>query len=100
PRPPRSPLFPYTTLFRSTLAESRRQLPPARNRRYASAAGGLAVGEAAADAFGAGGGLGAERLGEDVDPQLFEQPGDLAHVVGYPDRKSTRLNSSHVKISY
>src|SRR5256885_7314162 len=57
-RPPRSTLFPYTTLFRSVLV--RRGRPP-RTRI-------------------------ARRL-----------PG---HCQGRPDRKSTRLNSSHLVISY
>src|SRR5947199_5157588 len=55
-RPPRSTLFPYTTLFRSLLAEDRR------------AVRGL------------------------HDQFRLEQPGR--------DRKSTRLNSSHLGISY
>src|SRR5436309_9791654 len=70
PRPPRSTLFPYTTLFRSRrqpavagpktrirtgLAELARRRKPRRSRRH-------------------------------PEPDL--------------DRKSTRLNSSHVKISY
>src|SRR5256885_10396230 len=58
-RPPRSTLFPYTTLFRSA---------------------------------------------ETVRPPVLEQIGDdvhhPAHLVGHQDRKSTRLNSSHLVISY
>src|SRR5437870_9073236 len=58
-RPPRSTLFPYTTLFRSL-------------------------------------GLGPVR-----DQQLHETAaGELVHDVARQDRKSTRLNSSHVAISY
>src|SRR5436309_6774853 len=66
PRPPRSTLFPYTTLFRS--------LP--------SGAVFEAKEEIAAK-IRAGGG---QDEGRDRS--------------GYSDRKSTRLNSSHVKISY
>src|SRR5258708_21299834 len=57
-RPPRSTLFPYTTLFRSLLE--------------------------------------ARQLG------LVEQPAELvvARHAPLPDRKSTRLNSSHQIISY
>src|SRR5690349_23699866 len=71
-RPPRSTLFPYTTLFRSIL-----------------------------------------HLGIDVDETLNEgaTPGEASllaaliavtkrPVVSVQDRKSTRLNSSHVEISY
>src|SRR5688572_32387042 len=71
-RPPRSTLFPYTTLFRSVHAD----LDP-RRRRQGSAGrpAGRAVREGAA---------GHARL-------LGEAGGD---------RKSTRLNSSHSQISY
>src|SRR3989442_2741567 len=78
-RPPRSTLFPYTTLFRSLLevdggaVERRRQLHRA------------LVG-AVADKNGARPGF-EQVLGR-----------ELAHFAG--DRKSTRLNSSHVRISY
>src|SRR2546422_5403889 len=77
-RPPRSTLFPYTTLFRSldALAELLDSLhvvlihPP-----------------------GPIGGVGRSGL-ERLDPLLdLEVPGDV-------DRKSTRLNSSHGYISY
>src|SRR5436305_5450225 len=70
-RPPRSTLFPYTTLFRSVPPHGRdralvrdarrRRGPPLRLRRPRRGAGDV------------------DRLG---------------------DRKSTRLNSSHVRISY
>src|SRR2546430_11130260 len=72
-RPPRSPLFPYTTLFRSRIHDRRwpaeassddssvRRLPLLRGQ-------GLSSGQPA--------------------------------LRGRPDRKSTRLNSSHSQISY
>src|SRR2546426_6751347 len=70
-RPPRSTLFPYTTLFRS-LRE-----PLAEGAREGGAPAGLLVLEVDVDAL----------------------PGrDLAHACR--DRKSTRLNSSHLVISY
>src|SRR5690242_21178272 len=59
-RPPRSTLFPYTTLFRSTLS---------------SYAGSKAV-------------------------ALFFYPYAFSGVCTRRDRKSTRLNSSHMSISY
>src|SRR5256885_8895385 len=65
-RPPRSTLFPYTTLFRSTLKEV----------------------------------LDAER-GEIQRLRALRKvdlPADAPE--GQPDRKSTRLNSSHLVISY
>src|SRR3712207_7608802 len=71
-RPPRSTLFPYTTLFRSVdLADRRNQIR----------------------APGA-------RLGV-LCPQLTVVPDQLVGLPGLPqDRKSTRLNSSHANISY
>src|SRR2546422_6432542 len=72
-RPPRSTLFPYTTLFRS------RALPaPARARRGAP-------------------------LREPLSPKAPRaRPAPLAElsVIEVQDRKSTRLNSSHGYISY
>src|SRR5207249_8053938 len=59
-RPPRSTLFPYTTLFRSHLGDDR-------------------------------------KVGRNDAPELV---GDALELSGHRDRKSTRLNSSHVSISY
>src|SRR2546429_6728160 len=70
-RPPRSTLFPYTTLFRSS---------------GSGRVGGQAA-EGAADHLGVGGGPERRQRGA-------QEPG----VPG--DRKSTRLNSSHGYISY
>src|SRR5256885_12121267 len=90
-RPPRSTLFPYTTLFRS------------RRERFEFALGARL--EPAR--FGARGGLGEARHERDRGgdgmvalPAHLVQVGDLP--VGEPlgDRKSTRLNSSHLVISY
>src|SRR2546426_4007303 len=69
-RPPRSTLFPYTTLFRSGAQRVRQLLglPGRPGRRPSDAAGGR---RGARDA-------------DDADE----------------DRKSTRLNSSHLVISY
>src|SRR3989442_3480002 len=77
-RPPRSTLFPYTTLFRSPGAEEAAQLFDGRldlRRR---------------DPVGAG-----VQPARDFDPTLPRQVVRLGQ-----DRKSTRLNSSHVRISY
>src|SRR3712207_7833130 len=89
-RPPRSTLFPYTTLFRSAHGalphEGRRQL-----------AGVVVEG---VDAGGAG--QPARRL----RPRVRLCPGQEVAVDGgaaaaqAQDRKSTRLNSSHANISY
>src|SRR5258705_3677380 len=75
-RPPRSTLFPYTTLFRSRRASSRRR--------------GSVPQSSGADPGPACYGLGGER------PTVT----DANLVLGRLDRKSTRLNSSHLGISY
>src|SRR5690349_23346468 len=86
-RPPRSTLFPYTTLFRSDLTADKEFKSPID-------ADGLAVGErgillAVCD------GVGGRRAGEVASTLALET---LASEM--EDRKSTRLNSSHVEISY
>src|SRR5947207_8623648 len=78
-RPPRSTLFPYTTLFRS------RVLRPGARAQGRRAGGG--------DPRGGRPGLGQEHRAR--EPRRLER---LPHPVG--DRKSTRLNSSHTVISY
>src|SRR2546426_1302536 len=71
-RPPRSTLFPYTTLFRSALAQCLNQL---------------------------------SGLASKVPVLTLHRPLQKAALEGdgagsRPDRKSTRLNSSHLVISY
>src|SRR5436305_8030851 len=82
-RPPTSPLFPYTTLFRSHTAQSRGD----RIRMCAFGFGHIPAGR------------------EHVFTRAHIEPG--ACMLGtrdapclVRDRKSTRLNSSHVRISY
>src|SRR3712207_7672579 len=88
-RPPRSTLFPYTTLFRSRGALARRRrrapVPPLRLRGRRAALLAVRDGVEAEHRE-----LAPRRLGARVAVPL-----DLA-----PDRKSTRLNSSHANISY
>src|SRR5258705_8252835 len=80
-RPPRSTLFPYTTLFRSHDAAADR-LDGAHELRVRQG-GRIHLKGDAGDA-----------------PQRFVVPRDLlGHLFGR-DRKSTRLNSSHLGISY
>src|SRR5256885_9240233 len=81
-RPPRSSLFPYTTLFRSS--QTRR---PFRKRQAEVPAHGF-VGTASRGWTGGGFWAGAAAAGV----------GDETRLSG--DRKSTRLNSSHLVISY
>src|SRR3989454_7714474 len=83
-RPPRSTLFPYTTLFRSLAAqrhglpgdgEPRVHLDERRLERQAAPVGGRAR-------------------------PVVQAPGEgVPQEIGL-DRKSTRLNSSHLVISY
>src|SRR3712207_9007721 len=89
-RPPRSTLFPYTTLFRSFLS-----------RRFRRRRLGLSVAAVAA-VLGAGHFLGWERITErlasfDLGSSSTAAVTNRGHV---QDRKSTRLNSSHANISY
>src|SRR3712207_7181011 len=74
-RPPRSTLFPYTTLFRSLVDR---------------------VGDHVADLVVGG------RDGSDTSDLLLARDllGLRADVLDRLDRKSTRLNSSHANISY
>src|SRR5690606_40380303 len=96
-RPPGASAFPSTTLFRSAytawLEERRSQaeitiLDPALRAMDRLAAGDL---EGAEAAF---------RQAIAADPQNAYLHGLVAQVLARQDRKSTRLNSSHVKISY
>src|SRR2546426_7285936 len=85
-RPPRSTLFPYTTLFRSRRDEGAREsepwLPEAFRKREAV--------EEKHDR---------PRLAGDVEEDRSNDPSEESAPVD-PDRKSTRLNSSHLVISY
>src|SRR3712207_7375692 len=73
-RPPRSTLFPYTTLFRS--AERRHDLPLRRGWRWEHG------------------------VADPVGLQLVRLRGRRRQHRRGADRKSTRLNSSHANISY
>src|SRR3712207_8097896 len=74
-RPPRSTLFPYTTLFRSWMMHPEQLNPSA-----------------------------SAPSGEKRDILLWDMGGQdeyrLIHQLFLQDRKSTRLNSSHANISY
>src|SRR5690606_40603617 len=94
---PRPALFPYTTLFRS---RGRRTLPTAQAR-------GARKGSLPSSALPVGHFFGAEPLVALVGVPaaiFFVESSDHAlgmrRVDAPKDRKSTRLNSSHVKISY
>src|SRR5438876_3707743 len=77
-RPPRSTLFPYTTLFRSLH----------RIRRHFLNHGQHQLAVTVVKTYG-------------VAPNLAEEAEFIIRQLGKPlDRKSTRLNSSHPSISY
>src|SRR3712207_7967248 len=82
-RPPRSTLFPYTTLFRSRLQD---RIGPA---QFAD----LPLQHAQPGPLNGG----QSRLGAGVDAGLLDP---VPQRVWLKDRKSTRLNSSHANISY
>src|SRR5256885_13073351 len=75
-RPPRSTLFPYTTLFRSRVVEDDTGKPVKRDQTYV-------LGPRAGKFKGGG-----------------DHPQDTIEFEIDVDRKSTRLNSSHLVISY
>src|SRR5256885_7230009 len=77
-RPPRSTLFPYTTLFRSQ-----------DHRQVAELVAAVALGDRQPEVAGAG-----HLLDHALGHQL------IVAVDALVDRKSTRLNSSHLVISY
>src|SRR5256885_16991275 len=97
-RPPRSTLFPYTTLFRSVRRVAAR-VDPVENGRHRhgieivlielgprSAGGGRGAGQNLRRASSDDGAGGSRRRREKSEPEV--------------DRKSTRLNSSHLVISH
>src|SRR3712207_9170303 len=97
-RPPRSTLFPYTTLFRSDLADRLLQrladLGRGDQHRLGQPGGQLPAGDLGLL-------LPRLRVGR-ADGDLYLLRGPLPDHDGVlaPDRKSTRLNSSHANISY
>src|SRR3712207_7465272 len=95
-RPPRSTLFPYTTLFRSRREVLLGVLAP--ERLAQQVIGGLdAALPARLHLLGA-----AQVLLVEVEALLGEPLGQerRRRAEHLPDRKSTRLNSSHANISY
>src|SRR5437773_8467166 len=89
PPPPRSTLFPYTTLFRSQAYDIMANTPQAKiqllNNRYTA----MKI-----------------IVGEQLIPVKMKLVEILSKLLGWwdrlgtRDRKSTRLNSSHITISY
>src|SRR5690242_21492145 len=87
-RPPRSTLFPYTTLFRSEWGRSDFRSLAIWSRTVGVPASDVA--DQLARRRNRGGGLVVAGGGD----------GGTAARAGLRDRKSTRLNSSHMSISY
>src|SRR2546430_4468231 len=86
-RPPRSTLFPYTTLFRSLAGNDLRNMSPETKELLLNSEV-LAVDQ---DAKGVQG----HRVWEEGPLEIWVKP-----LADGRDRKSTRLNSSHSQISY
>src|SRR5256886_12451506 len=84
-RPPRSPLFPYPTLFRSHLAPYTVPRFPIAVASTITPFGMVAAGKHGLGVLSIGAGL---------------PGGPEALASQWRDRKSTRLNSSHSQISY
>src|SRR5207248_4565810 len=100
PRPPRSPLFPYTTLFRSERSPHTARLDPAAVGKHPAAAGSPR-GRRADPGGGRLPAISGPRGG--ARPSAVVGPRSHRHVLrrhAALDRKSTRLNSSHRTISY
>src|SRR3712207_7411373 len=87
-RPPRSTLFPYTTLFRSQLAAEELGTPPDRIA--------VIMGDTSVAPFDSS--TSASRSTVFMGNAIVEA---CRHIKSQlKDRKSTRLNSSHANISY
>src|SRR3712207_6863243 len=85
-RPPRSTLFPYTTLFRSPEPEvsvAGAEVDDRSQPRGVADAGPVAV----------------QRVHRETELRVLVEP-DVLGTEPHGDRKSTRLNSSHANISY
>src|SRR3712207_7586058 len=88
-RPPRSTLFPYTTLFRSDQVLERDESAAVAHRHEA--------GQHLLRDLHAREGL---EAAHGVAHEHAERQRQVRDVGERPDRKSTRLNSSHANISY
>src|SRR5438034_8177743 len=88
-RPPSSPLFPYTTLFRSAVGPY-----------VLSALPETAILLATAVAIAVFGSYKIRELQQKAHEAQRIGQYQLKQVLGFGDRKSTRLNSSHTVISY
>src|SRR3712207_7494098 len=92
-RPPRSTLFPYTTLFRSQAGYDREDIVFDPN--VLAVATGIEEHDEYAKAF-----IEALPLIKERCPGALTSGGISNLSFSFRDRKSTRLNSSHANISY
>src|SRR3712207_7890404 len=86
-RPPRSTLFPYTTLFRSPTVALRYSCTYGPRQSIFNPYTGVIA-------------IFCTRLLNDLPPVLYEDGEQTRDFSFVEDRKSTRLNSSHANISY
>src|SRR3712207_8728476 len=86
-RPPRSTLFPYTTLFRSKVRHLGLSEASAETLRRANDTHPIAALQTEYSLWT-----------RDVEAEILPACRELG--IGFVDRKSTRLNSSHANISY
>src|SRR2546427_9442334 len=89
-RPPRSTLFPYTTLFRSRVEWARLERDPDRRQTLRHLV--LQCDRVAAPRV--------QAEPENARRTAFREESRAAECDAKRDRKSTRLNSSHSQISY
>src|SRR3712207_9592133 len=97
-RPPRSPLFPYTTLFRSGASLEQFYVWDMVVHRW-DVARSVGTDPALTDAELDRVESGADAFGDALCMEGICRPG-AEPPAGAGDRKSTRLNSSHANISY
>src|SRR5256885_15263322 len=97
-RPPRSTLFPYTTLFRSAHGRESRRALQHRNvaKEIARARGSGVIALLECFQFAPQ----QNRQAKIALTRFEDRITALEHATSCSDRKSTRLNSSHLVISY
>src|SRR2546427_9057213 len=98
-RPPRSTLFPYTTLFRSGVDHRAIQIERVAQRQHEADDARLDA-ELLQLLHQLGIGRFAAGRGKAHQQRAADQAQQAEDVTAQQDRKSTRLNSSHSQISY
>src|SRR5207249_8487287 len=98
--PPRSPLFPYTTLFRSLSAQRRRAGREKGTRDFRLPGAGAVPADRLSRGQDHRGEAGGGPSGRAESAEGLPARDSHLSQSSESDRKSTRLNSSHVSISY